>query len=247
ANPAGLGFLAGGELRLLYAHDGLPSAPGAPTRVNGFATYVAGHVGGPLSLGFRADVDVDDLERTGYQLGFGAALRARALALGVSVDHLKRPGGDATTRVNLGLTLRFTSWLAGAVAIQDLGQNLDRRRWDLGLALHPFERVVLSSRLRLTQSAPLDADHLGLGALLAVEPLDGLTVGLGAERSFDLGWTFTGQLEVNFGQVALGGAARAGGRGGVGGGGSAPVGVPVGGEGGTEGGWGGGGGGGGGG
>jgi protease-4 len=210
-NPAGLGYLSGGELRLLYAQDGLADpAPGGPTQVNGFATYVAGQVAGPLALGFRADVDVDDLDRTGYQLGFAAALRARALAFGLAVDHLRRPGADARTRVNVGLTYRFTPWLAAAAAIQDLGQNLERRRWDLGLALRPFERVVLSGRLRLTQSAPFDVAHLGVAALLSVEPLDGLTVGLGAERSFDLGWAFTGQLALNFGQVALGGAGRGG-------------------------------------
>ena len=208
-NPAGLGFLQGAELRLLFAHDAVSDpAPGTAGASNGFSAFAAGHVAGPLSLGVRADVDTDDLDRTGYQLGFATALRLRAVALGVSVDRLRRPGEAARTRVSAGLTYRMTSWLAAGLAIQDLGQNADRRRWDLGLALRPFERLVLSGRLRLTQSAPLEAEQLGLAGLLAVEPLDGLTFGVGVERAFGLEWAVTGQLEVNFGQVALGGAGR---------------------------------------
>ncbi|CAN0592068.1 unnamed protein product, partial [Laminaria digitata] len=83
ANPAGLGFMRGAELRLRYAHEDF-SAKGPASPRNSFGVYTAGQTFGPLSIGGALDVQVDGEDRTGYRLAFASALRFGALSLGTS-------------------------------------------------------------------------------------------------------------------------------------------------------------------
>ncbi len=211
ANPAGLGFLEGTELRLRYSRQGLDSTvPSAGPR-DGLGLYLGTQVFGRLAFGAAVDVDVDALDRTGHRLAFGTAFRFDSGALGLSVDRLKAPGGTETqSRVNAGITHHLNAHISLALSVFDLAQTVDRRRWDLGLALRPWQRLVLSGRWRIIQDQALfDSDRLDLAGLIGVEPLDGLRLGVGIQHNPRLDLAVTAQVELNFGEFSVGTAALA--------------------------------------
>lgn len=210
-NPAGLGFLEGTELRLRYARQGLRSP--APTRGprDGLGLYLATQVFGRLSFGTAVDVDVDAEDRTGTRLAFGTAYRFDSGALGISVDRLRAPGAqEAKTRVNAGLTHHINSGISVALSVFDLAQSVRRRQWDLGLALRPWQRLVISGRWRIVQDQTVFAqDTLDLAGLVSLEALDGVRLGVGVQHNPILDLAVTAQLELNFGQFSVGTAALA--------------------------------------
>ena len=172
-NPAGLGVAEGSELRLLYTRDGLDPGPGEPGSSNGFGLYSSTQVFPGFALGGSVDVQVDGNEQTQFGTALGAGWSAGPLAFGLSWIHEDAQGQDAKNRIDTGLTLRGR-YLGAARAIQDAAQTAGRRRWDMGVAIHPWERLTLSARWRLEQDLGLNADNLDLLGLVSAEPLDGV-------------------------------------------------------------------------
>lgn len=204
-NPAGLGYLQGGELRLLYGRDGTGDAFLSSGAADGFAGYGGLRIVEGLRLGAAFSIDTRErFSKAENQVVLGAAYRAGSVSFGLTWERFSPFVGDAKQIVSAGLDYRPARWLALGLAIRDLAQNAARRQWDIGVAVRPFgERFVLSSRWRLTQSEPLDGETLDLTFLAGVEPLDGLTLGVAGDVDLD----FTFLLSLDLEHVGIGGAA----------------------------------------
>ena len=202
-NPAGLGWLGGRELRLLYARDGLSPEPGEPGAGDGVVMFAGGRLARGLALAGSLDLEVDGEGRTGFETSVGLGVAPGALALGVSWDHVDPAEGPAKNRLNSGLGVRWNRFLATALAVRDVTQTVGSRTWDLGVALRPWDPLVLSGVWRLSQGRAAGAD---LGLRVAFEPLDGMTVGAGLDRTAGEDLRISGQLAFRFEALSVGAA-----------------------------------------
>lgn len=202
-NPAGLGWLGGGELQLLYARDGLSSAAGEPGAREGVALFGGGRLARGWAVAGALDIEVDGEGRTGLETSLGLAVAPGALSLGVSWDHVDPARGPVKNRLNTGLGVRWTDYLATAVAVKDVSQTLGPRTWDLGVAVRPLDRWIVSGMWRLTQGASAGAD---LGARIVAEPFDGYTFGVGLDRTAGDDLRVSAQLAFRFGGLSVAGA-----------------------------------------
>lgn len=196
-NPAGLAFIEGGELRALYGRC-------EACNLHGLAVYGAFALGDGFTVGASYGGDFAGAGPTRSEGAIGLGFGGKNLALGLAYEHVGRFDGDGSGLFSLGLAARGR-YLAFGLDVRDLTQHVDRRRWDLGLALRPFDRFLVSARWRLTQSRPLNGDTLDLTFFGSLEPLDGLTLSGGA----DLDGTIYGQLELNTESFAMGAAVAA--------------------------------------
>ncbi len=188
-NPAGLGYLRGTEVRLLYGHQGA---------ADGFAAYGGVHLIGGLVLGAGFDID-DDGNRTAHHEVVGLSYGGQRGAFGFTWDHIAPFDGEDKGILSAGASLRIARWLAVGAAVRDVAQHYQRREWDLGIALRPFgERFTVSTRWRLTQSEPLNKDTLDLTFLAQAEPFDGVKLGVAANLDLDFVFMLSLNLE-NFG------------------------------------------------
>jgi protease IV len=188
-NPAGLGYVRGTELRLLYGRE---------AGANGFAAYGGVHLIDGLVLGAGFSVDSDG-DRTGHDEVIGLAWGGQLGAIGLTWEHIAPLEGDDKGILSAGASYRIARWIAVGAAVRDVAQHFQRREWDFGIAIRPFtERVLVSTRWRLTQSEPLNGDTLDLTFLAQAEPFDGLTVGAAINLDLDLVFTLGLRLD-NFG------------------------------------------------
>lgn len=184
-NPAGLGFINGSELRLLYGRD-LPRRSDSgvallPDATNGLGLFGATNLFGGTTLAGAFELDVLPSGKTAQRTAIGLGFGGPGAALGIGFDHFSPPAGDAKNALLTGLTLRFLPWLSTALAVRDLAQTAGRRNYDLGLALRPFgDRALISSRWRVVQGESLIGDNLDLAGRIEVEPIAGLFLGVGA-------------------------------------------------------------------
>jgi protease-4 len=175
-NPAGLGYLRGTEVRLLYGRE---------AGADGFAAYGGVHLIDGLVLGAGFSVDSDG-ERTGHDEVIGLAYGGQRAAIGLTWEHIAPFEGENKGILSAGVSFRIARWLAAGAAVRDVAQHYQRREWDLGLAFRPWtERVELSTRWRLTQSERLTADTLDLTFLAQVEPFDGIRAGVAVNLDLD--------------------------------------------------------------
>lgn len=204
-NPAGLGYLEGGELRLLYGRDGTGEDFLSRRAADGFAGYGGLQLVDGLVVGAGFDIDTrDEFSKAQYDVVLGAAYSAGGFSLGLTWEHFSPYVGDGKGIVAAGLSYRPARWLALGLAVRDLAQNAARRRWDVGVAVRPFgERFLLSSRWRVTQSEPIDGETLDLTFLAGVEPIDGITIAGAVDVDLD----FTFLLSLDLEHIGIGGAA----------------------------------------
>ncbi len=185
-NPAGLGYMRGGELRALYGRrPDTPGLEGSPA-VDGLGLFAAWNFYRGLSVGtaFEADFNNGNTAHR-FSLGLGLRLgslgggglrRMQGLSFGLSFENLSPFVGEDKQVLNAGVNMRWARWLSTGVAARDLLQTADRRQWDLGLAIRPFgERFLVSSRWRLRQSQALNSDTVDLTALASWEVVDGIS------------------------------------------------------------------------
>jgi protease-4 len=182
-NPAGLGFLHGSELRLLYGRsqpNGTEAAP-PPDAFNGGAIFGAARVLDLFTLGGAFELDVEPnrghtSDRTTLGLGIGGT----RTALGLAFEHLAPFDRSSQNSLSVGLTVRPGSWVSTAIDVRDIGQNLGPRLYDLGVAFRPFtDRVLLSARWRLAQNRDVFGKEQDLLGRIEIEPLDGIFIGGG--------------------------------------------------------------------
>lgn len=202
ANPAGLGFLEGSELHLVYGHELTTAANVAADATNGLGLFGGVRLLDGLTLAGAFELDVPGVrpghaaERGTLGVGFGG----RATALGFSFEHVAPGAGPTHDLLVAGLSTRPFSWLSVGLQVRDLGQTAGPRLYDLGLAVRPFTpRLLLSGRWRITQGDAMFGDRVDLAGRVMIEPLDGVFLGGGANflkqgSSHDLGL---------FGQLAL--------------------------------------------
>lgn len=196
-NPAGLGFVRDGELRLVAGR----SITGAQTDLGLFAAVPFGDrftVGGALEW--------DGIGSTAPALrpSLGAGLDFSVGALGFGWSNL-----DPGSIFNAGLTVRPWRSLSGSFGVVDLGQNVGPRLYDLGLAVRPFgERLTIGARWRLRQRGELayDEGKIDVEARVDVEPFDGVFIGVGS----DLNLNVSAQIGVLFDKLFIGSAAHFG-------------------------------------
>ena len=202
-NPGGLGWLQGGELRLLYARDGLDPGPGELGGRNGFAAFAGGRLSRAFAVAGALDIEVDGQDRTNFQTSLGMGLGERGVGWGLSWDHLGPADAPAKNRLNSGLGIRWAEWVATAVAVRDLTQTVGPRTWDLGAAVRPFDRWVISGVWRLTQGVAAGPD---LGVRMSVEPFDGIIIGAGLDRTDGEALRGSAQLAIRLGGLSIGSA-----------------------------------------
>ncbi len=195
ANPAGLGFLPGADLRLAYgrrdARDGLGVLGGV---------RLVESLHSAFSVGVRYSYDRGPNETEQQRLSLGAGFRLDQFSFGLSWDRTWPFSGDRKSVVSLGFQHRIWSWLSMGALVRDVAQHADRRRYDLGLALRPFgDRFLASGRWRLRQSQPVNKDTLDVAVRLAYEPVDGLLLGVETNQDLDV----SGHVMFTFGRWSL--------------------------------------------
>ena len=204
-NPAALAFLDGFELRLLYGRadaDFYRSSTDGPS--DGFGVFTAVPLGSNFTLGASVEVDVDRGDNTAAAYSVGMGWSVGRLALGMSYATNTVFDGDSKGMFDFGMSLRLARWLAMGLTVHDLAQHAQRRQWDIGLALRPWERLTLSTQWRITQSEPLNDETFDMRFLLTTEPIRGLTLGVGT----DLDATLFFNLGLSFGGLGLGTAVN---------------------------------------
>ena len=197
-NPAGLGRVSGGELRLLAGRRS--AFLGAENTDYGLGGYAAIPLFGATTfgLGFEADERDGDFQRTlvtGFGFGRGP------VSFGFSYSVLWPFEGNDEGFWSLGAQLRPASWLALGFTTRDVGQRVMDRVYDTGVALRPFSRLKLSARWRYEEREALNDDTLDLAFRGEVEPLSGLVVGAVA----DLDGRVLVQLGLNLERFSVGG------------------------------------------
>lgn len=200
-NPAGLAFVEGAELRLLYGHDRL--AAESLGVANGVGLFGAWRPFDGFSLGAAWERDwLRDREQGAFRLGLGVG--GGPFAFGATWNRIDRLLDEDRDRIDLGLSLRPSRWLAMGAALFDLSEQLAQRVYDLSLAVRPgWDRLLISGRWRLVEGEPVNDDTLDLAGRVLIEPLPGLQVGVGVEQDLDVSF----QLAVDLAHVSLGGFA----------------------------------------
>lgn len=195
-NPAGLAFVSGSELRALYTRC-------ESCDLHGLALYGALALGEGFTLGASYGGDFGKGGGTRTEGSFGLGFGSKNLALGLAYEYVGQFEGDGKGLISAGLSARGR-YLAFGLGIRDLTQHVERRRWDIGLALRPIDRFLVSARWRLIQSQPLNSDTLDLTFFGGIEPIDGLHLSGGA----DLDGNLYAQLEVATDNLAFGAAGQ---------------------------------------
>ncbi|MGF1511728.1 MAG: signal peptide peptidase SppA [Myxococcota bacterium] len=203
SNPAGLGFLSGSELRLIYGFefDGVVQTPDVGGRIHSGGAYGALQLFNVLTLGAGYDFS-DPLEGGTAERGLlGAALRGDTVSLGATVEIRDEFGSGGQGFVRLGTQWRPWQWVGFGFAVQDVGDEVVGRSYDVGVALRPgTERLLVSSEWSVDEGRPLNGDTLELDFLVQVEPLNGLTVGFSFDHDFA---DFNGQVRFDLLRVGL--------------------------------------------
>lgn len=214
-NPAGVGFVGG--LALQYLHEAEPGG-----RTAGDGLYLADRFG-PLALGYGlewlrpGEGPLPRYRRSQLAL---ALTDGRAVSLGGGLTWLHSSDGavERARSWEAGLTVRPLRALSlGASALGNgarLGEARLPVRFDLGAAARlRDDRLTLSADLLADdRGRPFRAARARLGA--AVEPLDGLLLGLALDLPVDGGGGPGGLLTLTWNGPHAGatlGAARAGG------------------------------------
>jgi protease IV len=203
-NPAGAAFANGSEVRGLYGFE--PASSLGPTLGPNIGLV---HSGGLYLLGQRGmfslsgGYDFSDARRgdtaerglVGVAMGGAEARFGAGLAVEIRDDF---GVGKAEGFVRAGLQWRPGDYLGFGFAVQDLGEALDERAWDLGVALRPWtDRLLFSTQWRIAEDVPLNRDTLDLRFLGQIEPIDGVTLGFGTDWDFE---DFNGQIAFDIGR-----------------------------------------------
>ncbi|MEM7677778.1 MAG: S49 family peptidase, partial [Myxococcota bacterium] len=195
-NPAGLGRLAGPELRLLAGRERSADL----STDYGLGAYAATRLLGATSIavGFESNVIDGDVASL-LTLGLGAG--RGPLSFGVSYSKTWPRFGESGDFWTLGAQLRPVDYVRLGFAMRDLGQTVMPRQYDTGLAIQPFTRLTLSTRWRYEEGEPLNTDTLDLAFRAEIEPLQGLQVG----ALTDVDGRVLLQLSLNFERLSAGG------------------------------------------
>lgn len=192
ANPAGLGFTPGPELRLLAGRSTRDDA-------TSFGVFSALPLGRALTLGASVEWNAIGETFADTVFSFGIGKQLGPFAFGASISHPEL-GADWA----FGLSWRLFRAMALSLSTRDLAENLGPRVYDAGLAFRLFhERLLLSGRWRFYDGVRVDWDggRPGIDVRLEVEPVDGLFLG----AATDLNFRTTFQLSVVLGKLLLGG------------------------------------------
>lgn len=193
-NPAGLAFLRGHELRMVYGYD----AVGLET--HGVGIFGALRLSNMFTLGAAWERDFGTLDSGALRLGAG--IGGGPFAFGVAYARVDTLGPQDVDRWDLGVASRIGRWIAAGVRFGDLGEELSRRTYDLSVALRPgTDRVTVSTRWRLTEDESLNAETLDLGVRAEVEIVPGFSLGAGVDTDLNL----FGQLSLDLGSASEGG------------------------------------------
>ena len=197
-NPAGLGRVPQGELRLFIGQD--RPVDGVDDPDYGFGGYAAFPIFGQSSfgLGFEADQRDGDFQRL-LVAGFGTG--RGPLSFGFSYSRVWPFMGDEDGFWSLGAQLRPVHWLSLGFNTRDVSQRVSDRQYDTGLAIRPWSRLTLGARWRYEENEVLNGDSLDLAFRGEIEPIDGLVVGAVG----DLDGRFFFQLGINFERFTVGG------------------------------------------
>jgi protease-4 len=198
-NPAGLGFLKGEELRLVYGR----SAPSTADldAINGGAVFAAANLFNVLTLGGAFELDVFPQHgHTSSRTSLGLAFGGQKTAFGIAYEHFSPVDQEGKNALSTGLTVRPGSWISAGIDVRDIGQNLGPRLYDLGLAFRPVtDRVLISARWRLQQGRDVFGSAQDFAGRAEVEAIEGVLVGGGANLIFTGKDTNVGA----FGQISL--------------------------------------------
>lgn len=198
-NPAGLAFLEGGELRLLYSRDGTLEELGDG---NGFGVYGASQLFDGLTLGVGYDRAFHADDRAAGALRLGLGMGAQGFAIGAGFAHVEPFDGDDQDQIDLGFSARPYPWLAMGGRVSDISENLGRRGYALSLGVRMLSgRVLLSGQVGIDTARALVNDRPEIAGRLEVEPLAGLRLGASMNDDLDV----FGQLALDFGKTTVGG------------------------------------------
>lgn len=209
-NPAGLGRMPGGELRLFGGRDRPTPDPDADYGLGAYAALKIFEQA-TFGIGFEADfenndqfddqgnvIPTDEIQRqflTGFGFGNGP------ISAGFSWTYRWPFDRDDGGFWSLGVQVRPTNWLALGFNTRDVGQQVIDRQYDTGLAIRPWSRLLLGARWRYEEGDELDADSVDLAFRGQVEPIDGVVVG----AIGDLDGRFQIQLSLNLERASAGG------------------------------------------
>ncbi|MEM1022260.1 MAG: signal peptide peptidase SppA [Myxococcota bacterium] len=203
SNPAGAAFSNGGEIRGLYGFQPQSAVNGGVERglgrVHSGGLYLLAQEGMfSLAGGYDfSDVREGDSAETGL---VGVALGRDRFGAGLAVEIRDDFGvGKAEGSVRAGLQWRPSDFLGFGFSVQDLGDALDEREWELGVALRPWtDRILFSTQWGIAEDVPLSDESLDLRFLGQIEPIDGVTLGFATDWDFE---DFNGQLAIDIGRM----------------------------------------------
>ncbi len=203
-NPAGLGSLPYSELRLLYAYESGGASPAGDIDVNSGGLYGAWKLFDVLTLAGGYDFSVRRDASDGERGLIGVGLGMKTTSLGFAWELDDRYGSGPEGRVRLGFQSRPIRWVGIGAAVQDVGEAVGPRGWDLGLAIRPgVDWITASTQWRLTEGVAINGDTLDLEFLVNAEPIPGLVLGFGFDHDFD---RLAFQLALDFGYAGTEGA-----------------------------------------
>lgn len=197
-NPAGLGLLDGGELRLRYGFDeaGVIGSDGHGFGITGALNLGEGF---GVGVGYERAFFPDDLAQDAFRLGIGFG--SEWIALGGAFHHLEPLRGRGQDRLDLGMSLRPFRWLGLGGRVADLSENLGPRSWETSLALRFFEgRLLLSGGVGFDTRAAIRNDRPSVGGRIEAEVLKGLRLAGSIDDDGDV----MGQLIIDSGYLSTG-------------------------------------------
>ncbi|NJK88653.1 MAG: signal peptide peptidase SppA [Myxococcales bacterium] len=203
-NPAGLGSLPHSELRLLYGFQPSeidPAGDGSTADLHSGGLYGAWKLFDRLTLAGGYDF-TERGSAAGAERGLvGVGLDFRIASLGFGWESRDAFGATGDF-VRLGAQVRPIRWAALGLAVQDVGEAIGQRTWDLGLAVRPgLDWLTAAAQWSIVEDEALTEDTLQFR--LFAEPLDGVLVGAYAADSFDI---LGLQLAIDFGRTGAEGA-----------------------------------------
>ena len=190
SNLAGLGFIYGSEFRVSHAWSTEPSSDFDRALGLYAATNLFSHL--TLGVAYHHEWYKNDDTHT-WILGSALRMGKFALGFGRAYETLTDMQAD---NWRLGFSWRPLRWAAIGLHITDLADELTRRTWNIGMAVRPWpNRLELAAQWRIPENEDITEGKPDIAGILNWHPMDGVTLGFGA----DLRGKLQAQLSVDFG------------------------------------------------
>jgi protease-4 len=212
-NPSLLPFLNG--LNLIYFHTEIPKDRQIIGK--GDAVFLGSKVFGGLSFGvglqfLRPPQVTYEPQRSKFSLGLGFKVK-EAISIGFSYAWFfadRDPMLDELNTLDLGITLRPTSYLSFGLKVNDLltplyGTSPIERTWNIGMGIRPRkdDRFSLACELKVNEKEK----KVSPSFYLEIEPYSGLVLRGGTElvpKEHSWDFNISAQIELNLSHLGLG-------------------------------------------